>query len=213
MEVVNYKVNDLVPYLRNAKKHDEKQISNVAESIKQFGMVQPIVVDNPPFSILAEIRKFYNEKGIRYFLFAPSLTFFNTDSTAVCTNISVTYENGARVNTSFITNMDSCQVRTAPELFKSIEKQNKINEKEMKAELPKYEYPDYVITSTRMGIFSKYGIDFRIPKEGCHFIRCLDAQKEKGKAIFGSGFLLSESQKAERWKLSDREMEIVKSLK
>lgn len=45
MEVVNYKVDDLVPYLRNAKKHDEKQISNVAESIKQFGMVQPIVVD------------------------------------------------------------------------------------------------------------------------------------------------------------------------
>ena len=38
-------VADLVPYARNAKKHDQKQIDNVAQSISEFGMVQPIVID------------------------------------------------------------------------------------------------------------------------------------------------------------------------
>lgn len=31
------RVEDLRPYERNAKKHDETQIMNVMESIKQFG--------------------------------------------------------------------------------------------------------------------------------------------------------------------------------
>ena len=39
------KINDIKPYARNAKKHDDKQIANVAESIKQFGWQQPIVCD------------------------------------------------------------------------------------------------------------------------------------------------------------------------
>ena len=30
-------IKDLKPYERNAKKHDETQIKNVMESIKQFG--------------------------------------------------------------------------------------------------------------------------------------------------------------------------------
>ncbi len=35
------------------------------------------VLDNPPFSILAEIRDFYAERNIGYFLFAPALTLFS----------------------------------------------------------------------------------------------------------------------------------------
>lgn len=38
-------ISDLVPYMNNAKKHDKAQIENVAESIKRYGFVQPIVVD------------------------------------------------------------------------------------------------------------------------------------------------------------------------
>jgi transcription antitermination factor NusG len=34
-----------VPYDKNTKKHDKAQINNVAESIKQYGFVQPIVID------------------------------------------------------------------------------------------------------------------------------------------------------------------------
>lgn len=31
---------------KNTKKHPETQIKNIAESIKQFGFIQPVVLDN-----------------------------------------------------------------------------------------------------------------------------------------------------------------------
>lgn len=40
MKVENIPINEIKPYERNAKKHDETQIKNVMESIKQFGIVQ-----------------------------------------------------------------------------------------------------------------------------------------------------------------------------
>ena len=103
---------------------------------------------------------------------------------------------------------------------------------EGRTELPNYEYPDYVVTATRVAQFSRYGVEFSLPADECQHIRQLDAQAEYGKAIFGSGFLLSERMKAEkekaekekaekekaekeivmRWALSDREMAIVQSL-
>lgn len=45
MDIKNIKLKDITPYKNNAKKHGKTQINNVAESIKQFGMVQPIVID------------------------------------------------------------------------------------------------------------------------------------------------------------------------
>jgi len=36
---------EITPYIKNAKKHPKKQIEQVANSIKEFGMNQPIVVD------------------------------------------------------------------------------------------------------------------------------------------------------------------------
>ena len=38
-------INDLIPYIRNAKIHDNNQIKLIAESIKTFGFNQPIVID------------------------------------------------------------------------------------------------------------------------------------------------------------------------
>lgn len=38
-------INKIKPYSLNAKKHDKKQIKQVADSIKRFGFVQPIVID------------------------------------------------------------------------------------------------------------------------------------------------------------------------
>lgn len=37
-----------------------------------------VVLDNPPFSILSKILRFYDERGIAYFLFAPTLTMFSS---------------------------------------------------------------------------------------------------------------------------------------
>ena len=56
METIKLKVGDIRPYERNAKKHDEKQIKNVMESIKQFGFVQPVVVDKDNVLIIGHCR-------------------------------------------------------------------------------------------------------------------------------------------------------------
>lgn len=36
-----------------------------------------VVIDNQPFSILSEICRWYDGRGIPYFLFAPTLTLFS----------------------------------------------------------------------------------------------------------------------------------------
>ena len=194
-----------------------------------------VVVDNPPFSILSEIIRFYCDKSIRFFLFAPALTLFSartTDVTYIATGAEVTYENGACISTSFVTNMDSCKVRSSGGLYSCLKKANDKNLREMHAELPQYAYPDHVLTAALVQKFSKYGVDYRLYKEDCTRISALDEQKEEGKAIFGSGFLLSEKASAEKaaaekaaaekaaaekenrrvWKLSEREMDIVRKL-
>ncbi len=56
MNIVNMKVKDLIPYNKNAKKHDKTQIENVAESIKQFGFAQPLVVDKDNVLIIGHCR-------------------------------------------------------------------------------------------------------------------------------------------------------------
>ena len=182
------------------------------------------VVDNPPFSIMAEIIRFYMERGVRFFLFASALTLFSArfsareqDVTYIPCGVSVIYDNGATVSTSFITNMDDCRVRTAPTLYGAVDAANDDNLKAMHADIPKYSYPDNVITAAIVARWCKYGVDYRLEKEDCTHITALDGQREQGKAIYGGGFLLSERAAAERaaatrWQLSERELGIVSSL-
>lgn len=56
MKIQNIKINELLPYEKNAKKHDKTQINNVAESIKQYGFVQPIVIDENKTVIIGHCR-------------------------------------------------------------------------------------------------------------------------------------------------------------
>lgn len=59
MEQFNVEWKDITgvkPYARNAKKHDETQIANVAESIRQFGWQQPIVCDEKGVIIIGHCR-------------------------------------------------------------------------------------------------------------------------------------------------------------
>ena len=59
MEQFNVEWKDITgvkPYVRNAKKHDETQIANVAESIRQFGWQQPIVCDADGVIIIGHCR-------------------------------------------------------------------------------------------------------------------------------------------------------------
>ena len=56
MNIENIAIKDIKPYERNAKKHDETQIKNVMESIKQFGFAQPLVVDKDNVLIIGHCR-------------------------------------------------------------------------------------------------------------------------------------------------------------
>ena len=62
MKIANRNLADLMPYAGNAKKHDSTQIANVAESIKQFGFVQPIVIDRDGVIVIGHCRALAAEK-------------------------------------------------------------------------------------------------------------------------------------------------------
>ena len=56
MKIENRKIETLNPYEKNAKKHDKTQINNVAESIRQYGFVQPIVIDKNNTVVIGHCR-------------------------------------------------------------------------------------------------------------------------------------------------------------
>lgn len=159
---------------------------------------------------------------MRFFLFAPALTVFSSaaaSASVLCTGVSIVYANGAAVATSFVTNLESEEIRarTAPDLYKAISKAVDEVLAETRKELPVYSYPDHVATAAMLNKYSKYGIDYKITKAQSAPIDALDSQKEAGKAIFGKGLLLSERAAAERaaatrWEISPRERELIRSL-
>ena len=201
-----------------------------------------IVVDNPPFSILSQIVKNYIAWGVKFFLFAPTLSSLVRLSdlcAALAVGVDITYENGATICTSFVTNLEPehIRMRTPPELYRAVHEANVRNRKEQTRQLPKFSYPLSVVSSAAIYPYSKYGIDFVIPKKESVRISALDAQRSKGKQIFGGGFLISdnvkaerekaerekaerekaewekaEREKAERWELSKRELNIIAAL-
>lgn len=56
MKTEEMSVDKLIPYERNAKIHDDRQVANVARSIEEFGMVQPIVIDGENNIIIGHCR-------------------------------------------------------------------------------------------------------------------------------------------------------------
>ena len=183
-----------------------------------------IVVDNPPFSIMKQIVEYYVAKDIKFFLFCPGLTSIRmcTLGAVLGVGASLTYENGAKVSTSFITNLEECGVRSAPTLYRAIKDADTKAQKESKREVAKYEYPNNVLTAAKVNYLSKYGVDFHISKSEAVYIDGLDSQKEKNKKIFGGGLLLAEKAAAEKaaaekaaaekLKLSEREWDIIHAL-
>ena len=56
MNIIMKSLGEITPYEKNAKKHDEIQINNVAESIRQYGFVQPIVIDKDGVIVIGHCR-------------------------------------------------------------------------------------------------------------------------------------------------------------
>jgi hypothetical protein len=135
-----------------------------------------VVIDNPPFSIITKITRFYIEQNIPFFLFAPHLTLFSSDidCTHIVVGAAVTYENKAKVNTSFLSNMfGNAKIIGDADLyqrFKKLEEKNAVN-------LPKYEYPLNVLTVSHVSKMVNRGVSFRIDKE--HTAHCRELQSQK----------------------------------
>jgi len=45
MQIVQRKIEDLIPYVKNSRTHSEDQIAQIAASIKEFGWTNPILID------------------------------------------------------------------------------------------------------------------------------------------------------------------------
>lgn len=56
VKITSKAVKDLTPYAKNAKKHDKRQIENVAKSIEEYGFVQPIVIDRNGVIVIGHCR-------------------------------------------------------------------------------------------------------------------------------------------------------------
>lgn len=135
-----------------------------------------VVVDNPPFSILSKIAKFYIDNGVKFFLFAPHLTLFSArmDYTRIVVGASIIYENGANVKTSFISNLfEDTIVMSDPELYRELEI---INESK-KVNLPKYRYPNEVLTVSAVQWCVERGVSIQLKRSDVYHIGGLDSQK------------------------------------
>lgn len=141
------------------------------------------------------------------------------------------------MNTSFVSSKGPL-IRSAPDLYRILDEANAANIKAKKGPTkPVYTYPDNVLTSSTVALFSKYGIEYR--EDIGVFVRAMDAQREAGKGIFGSGYIVPEEavrkaqeavrkaqeaarkaqeaarkaqeEKAWRWELSTRELAQLKA--
>ena len=193
-----------------------------------------VVVDNPPFSILSSICHFYIMHGVRFFLFAPSMTCLNSSGRAhvletnhILCDANITYENGAVVRTGFVTNLDTdgTVLESCPDLGDALNAKSDELRKATTAKLPKYKYPDNVITAAKVQWFAAHHTPYKVNRNDCCHISSLDAMG--GKGIFGGGLLLSERAAAERaaaeraaaeraaareWELSPREVEMIRMI-
>lgn len=184
-----------------------------------------IVLDNPPFSIISEIIDFYLARGIRFFLFGPQLTLFNylnrDGVTAVVCGATITYENGAIVSTGFVTNVwpENPLFVVEPELGRRVKAVCDHLRKQQTKTLRKKSYPPHLVNAAILGKLAAHGVGLTCPRKSGVFVRKLDS----GQVVFGSGVLMSERMAAERMAaermaaevlvLSDRERELIASLK
>ena len=157
-----------------------------------------VVVDNPPFSILAKIIRYFTAHGIRFFLFAPSLTLFTAqdcDVTYIVADADITYANGAQVRTGFITNLvPDLRIWCCPELMDAINEAQAIEDKTKRG----FVYPWNIVTAATLQKITAHGVELKIGKRSSFPIKDCDAAKAAGRSLFGGGYLLSTRAAAER---------------
>jgi len=147
-----------------------------------------VVIDNPPFSIMSRILRFYSLHKVPFFLFAPALTLFTAapdcDLTYIVCGAGVIYENGANVSTSFISNLfPDLRIWVCPELVDSI----KDAQAEPSKQLRGFVYPDNIVTAATLQKLAHHGTGFQVRKASCVYIKESHAAKAQGRSLFGGG--------------------------
>lgn len=146
-----------------------------------------VVVDNPPFSITMKIIRFYQSRGVPFFLFCNGLTGIQNAAsvegvTYIGTAAGVEYHNGANVRTAFLTNMELENVaRSEPELTKAI---NALRSNKSKGKTP---MPPSYWTSSRIMTAANHGREIIIPR-GSPFV----TKTPDGKKIYGGAVIYEE---------------------
>ena len=179
-----------------------------------------VVVDNPPFSIYAQIVRWFIANGVKFFLFGPQLTLkvMGADVCYLPVDATITYENGAVVATGFVTNLiKGVRMWTAPTLHRALKLASP-----PKKILPKHTYPLNLITCATFGKISGREVDFKVMAEDCREIRRVESLARVKKSLFGGGWLLSTRAAAERAaaeraagtciQLSESELKIIEEL-
>lgn len=148
-----------------------------------------IVVDNPPFSILSKIIDFYNAKGTPFFLFCDTRTASGLSNRrpflrCIVAGETVTYLNGAKVNTSFVTNLEEF-----PPVYVAGTLRKKIEEAQTDPNYcPLYKrneaMPKNWLSSSRLGKYAKGGQDYGFTPVGYE-------KKWNGKTIYGNAFVVA----------------------
>lgn len=144
-----------------------------------------VVIDNPPFSIYTRIIRNYCEMGVRFFLFAPSLTMFVPGAPVqyLVARLNVVYENGAKVRTGFVTNMlGGTKVRLCGVLAAAVKEAQR-----GPCNKPKFNKPAGIYSSADLMRYCTDGEDIEL-EGSAEFV-----EKVQGRKIFGKGMQFPDS--------------------
>jgi len=155
-----------------------------------------VVLDNPPFSIITKIVRFYAEKNIRFFLFCPALTCLGLSRFAnlIFADANIIYENGAEVKTAFVTSYGDNVVETAPDLRALL----KEAQKSTAPPLGKYLYPENVLSVKSIMFMDRHGQQYALKRKDAAFVCNLDSMRSSKRGVFGGCLLLDEKAAAEK---------------
>ena len=205
MEIQYRRLSEITPYGKNAKTHDQTQINNVAESIRQYGFVQPIVIDRNGVIVIGHCRAMAAKKlGME-------------EVPCVCVDDLTPEQVNALRRVDNKSNESDWDFDLLADELPGLD----LSAFDFDWGLPEDQTEDVVEDEApevdeESEPITKIGDIWRLGRHGLMCGSSL-AQAEHGKAIFGSDLLLSDAKAAERaavrvWRLSARELKIVKSL-
>lgn len=151
-----------------------------------------VVVDNPPFSIFAQIVRYYESHNIKYFIFAPSKTClaalkYGPHVCVLPLSVSIRYANGANVPTSFVTNLEppDRRIHCVAELYHLLDDINKMSNPKTIRSIIKT--PPTALGFSDFYIISKWSSDFSLTDSDIGGFR----PSINGRDLFGGRVIVS----------------------